>query len=113
MTRIFIATALFLALLPRPAGAWGRIGHRVVAQMAEVRLTPRAQVAVTDLLGPGVKLADVATWADEQREIRGSAPWHSVNVPLSEARYESRFCSPQGCVVSKIEEFIKRQKQKH
>jgi len=88
-----------------PAWGWGRIGHRVVARFAEERLTSQARIAVGNLLGPGVRLADVANWADEQRELFGSAPWHSVDVPISESRYDPRYCSPRGCVVSKIEEF--------
>ena len=47
--------------------------------------------------------AEVAGWADEQREIPGSGPWHYVNVPIAELRYDPRFCPPGGCVVSKIE----------
>ena len=101
--RFFANAVLLLPLFPVSAGAWGRIGHRVAAKIAEERLTPRARAAVDGLLGPGVKIADVATWADEQQEIRGSAQWHSVNVPLGESRYNSRYCLPRGCVVGKIE----------
>jgi nuclease S1 len=105
MNRHIIVVVLFLTL-PAPQGwAWGRIGHHVAAEMADQRLSPRARAAVADLLGHGVRLYDVATWADEQKEIAGSALWHSVNVPIRESRYDSRYCSPRGCVVSKIDEF--------
>ena len=73
--------------------------------MAEDRLTPQARAAVGSLLGPKVRLRDVANWADEQQEIRGSALWHHVNVPITESRYDPRYCPRRGCVVSKIEEF--------
>jgi hypothetical protein len=99
-----LMAALVMASMPQ-AFAWGRIGHRVIARFAEERLTPEARIAVGNLLGPGVRLADVANWADEQRESFGSAPWHSVDVPIGESRYDPRYCSPRGCVVSKIEEF--------
>jgi len=105
--REIIIIFLFIAALPSHAMSWGWIGHRAAAKIAEDHLTPRARAAVADLLGPGVRLADVATWADEQQEIPQSAPWHSVNVPLNESRYASRFCSPRGCVVSKIGEFAR------
>jgi hypothetical protein len=63
-------------------------------------------MAVDDLLEPGESLADAATWADEHsRDIPGSAAWHFVNVPISARQYNSKDCSPQGCVVSKIGEF--------
>jgi len=97
---------VLLAMIPaRPVFAWGWIGHRVAAKMAEERLNTRARAGVGDLLGPGVKLADVSTWADEQQEVPQSGLWHSVNVPLEEFRYDPRYCPPRGCVVSKIGEF--------
>ncbi len=107
MRKAWIVCILLLAVPPGKMFAWGRIGHRVAARMAEARLTPQASAAVGSLLGRGVKLVDVATWADEQKEIRESAMWHSVNVPIRDLRYDSRYCSPRGCVVSKIEEFTK------
>jgi len=99
-------TALVVLVLARPALAWGRLGHRASAMLAESRLTPRARSIIRDLLEPGESLADASTWADENsREIRGSGAWHFVNVPVSSPRYDSRDCRPQGCVVSKIAEF--------
>jgi len=105
-TRLSIALLLIL-LFPGHTWAWGRIGHRVAARMAEERLTARAKAEIEALLGSGVRLSDVATWADEQQEIAGTGLWHFVNVPITEDRYDSRYCSPRGCVVSKIEEFLK------
>ena len=73
--------------------------------MAEDRLTPAALAAVHNLLGPGVSLAQISNWADEQPNPSGSASWHYVNVPISESRYDVRYCPSSGCVVSKIEDF--------
>ncbi|HZW33586.1 MAG TPA: S1/P1 nuclease [Isosphaeraceae bacterium] len=102
---IGILVALVVGLA-RPARAWGRLGHRSSARLAESRLSPRARAIVADLLEPGETLADAATWADENsREIPGSAAWHFVNVPISAPRYTAKDCPPQGCVVSKIAEF--------
>jgi hypothetical protein len=75
--------------------------------MAERRLTPAALAAIRDLMGPGAKLADIASWADLQQEVQESSQWHYVDVPLSSDRYEPRFCQPGGCVVSKIKDFRK------
>jgi len=99
---VAIAVILFAPLSLWP---WGRTGHRVSAMVAESRLTPVAAAAVRSLLEPGESLADASTWADEQREEPRSGPWHYVNVPISEARYDPKFCSPDGCVVSKVEDF--------
>ena len=102
-----LASSALIALLLSPTTllAWGRIGHHVAAMLAESRLSPAALAAVHSLLEPGQSLADIATWADEQREVPGSGPWHYVNVPLSEPRYDPKFCQPGGCVVSKVEDF--------
>jgi hypothetical protein len=90
----------------RPAWAWGRLGHRASAKLAESRLSREARAVIRDLLEPGESLADASTWADENsREISGSAAWHYVNVHISSLHYTSRDCRPQGCVVSKIAEF--------
>jgi nuclease S1 len=58
------------------------------------------------LLEPGESLADASTWADEVRgRMRETAPWHYVDVPLDEPKYDSRFSGEKiGCVVDKINE---------
>jgi len=98
------AILLLALLLPVSGWAWGRIGHRVAARMAEQRLTPAAQAGVRALLGSKTSLADASTWADEQQEVPDSGHWHYVNVPIAENRYHPRYCAAGGCVVSKIEE---------
>jgi hypothetical protein len=101
-----ISALIVTALLVSPSvWAWGRIGHNVASIMAEERLSPHALAAIHELLGPGVSLADISTWADEQRDNPGSGPWHYVNVPITDSRYDSKYCQSGGCVVSKIEDF--------
>ncbi len=104
-SRIVISIAFIsFSLVPSQVWSWDRIGHRVTARMAEARLSPRARTAVHDLLGPGVSLADVSMWADEQGTPR-SAPWHYVNIPISKPRYDPKYCQWGGCVVSKVHDF--------
>jgi nuclease S1 len=91
-------------LVPHSLCAWGRLGHRTAARIAETRLTPRALAAVNALLGPGVRLADVSTWVEEQEDPK-SASWHYVRVPISESAYNPKYCPQRGCVVSKVGEF--------
>ena len=65
-----------------PCWAWGRVGQRVVARLAERHLTDGAKAEIKALLEPGESLADASTWADEVREkMRHTAPWHYVDVP--------------------------------
>jgi hypothetical protein len=98
-----LTTLLILLLGASPAAAWGRFGHRAAARLAASRLSPEAKKAVADLLEPGEGLADVSTWADEVRRDRPlTAPWHYVNVPITESKFDPKFCAEAGCVVSKI-----------
>ncbi len=94
-----------------PARAWGPLGHRVIARLAEKHLTQKAKSAVGALLEPGESIADASLWADDnQDQFPKTAPWHYVDVPLDEPRYDSRFSGDdpkKGCVVDKINEFRK------
>ncbi len=98
---------LVLGLLGEPAAAppaWYDFGHRVVARLAEARLTPIARAAVTDLLG-GQSLADAGGWADQ---VKGSRPetagLHFVNIPLDADRYVPAVHCPGGhCLLAAIE----------
>jgi nuclease S1 len=103
------ATLLAILGAATPAWAWGRIGHRVIARLAEKQLTPQAKAAIVKLLAPGESLADASLWADEhRRELPKTAPWHYVDVPLDEPRYHSIFAGDtpeRGYVVDKIHDF--------
>jgi hypothetical protein len=98
---------LMVSAVPGPAFAWGPQAHRVIARVAEERLTPAARAAVRDLLHEGDTLADIANWADNEGHdaVPGSAPWHYVNVPITASRYSARYCARGGCVVDQIKHF--------
>lgn len=97
-------------VMSAPAHAWGKLGHRLVAQIAERDLTPAARAEVARLLAgePDPTLSGVATWADELRERdpdlgRRSAPWHYVNIGESNCRYSApRDCPGGNCVVEAV-----------
>jgi hypothetical protein len=75
---VLLATLLLLQCAA-PAWAWGRLGHRVIAKLAERHLTDRAKAEIKALLEPGDSLADCSTWADEhRRELPKTAPWHDL-----------------------------------
>ena len=98
--------AAALALAASAAGAWGADGHRLVAEAAEVRLTPAARAELNKLLAlePGATLSSVANWADETRSL-GTAQWHYLNfVRGGDCRYDpARQCLEGRCVVGAIE----------
>jgi hypothetical protein len=104
---LFLASAVIVQSAA-PAWAWGRLGHRVIAKLAERHLTDRAKAEIRALLEPGESLADCSTWADENGlRIRGSGAWHHANVPLNEPRYYDKFVGTgpgHGQIVPKISE---------
>jgi nuclease S1 len=106
-SRSALAVALLLVLHPSwtaadSGGRWFMFGHRIVARIAEARLTPRATAAVREILG-GQSLADVSSWADLVREARPHTKWwHFVNIPLHAAAYDSARDCPRGCIISAI-----------
>jgi hypothetical protein len=93
-------------LATTPVRAWGNKGHRLIARVAESHLSDKARAAVNKILDQDEDMADASTYADDHKqEIKGSAPWHYVNVPISADKYDDKFCAANGCVVSKIKEF--------
>lgn len=109
---LFLAAALAPALLSlsAPAHAWGAQGHRLVAEVAEPRLTPAARAEVDRLLAlePGATLASIAPWADQLRAKdpglgRRSAPWHYINMAEDDCRYEpAKHCSGGNCIIEAL-----------
>lgn len=111
MARPFVVLCILLLLAaPSPASAWGPLGHRLVARLAEYQLTPVARAEALRLLAleQHGSLADVANWADELRENdpdlgRRSAPWHYVNIGEHDCAYDAaRDCPDGDCIVEAI-----------
>lgn len=131
MTKSVFARALFtcgLALCVSPAWAWGPAGHRIVAMIAEARLTPAVRARVSQLLLNGqYTMADVSSCPDALRAAeRGnfrtdeqycvtiagavpadSGPWHYIDIPLPAPATHSleAYCPNHACVVDKIKSF--------
>jgi len=106
MGRWLVGTAaLGLGLGPTLAWAWGSEGHRIVAAVAEARLSLAARQGVAELLmlEPGATLESISTWADEVKSP-STARWHYVNIARDAAcSYDaSRDCSNGQCVVEAI-----------
>ncbi|KLJ00973.1 S1/P1 nuclease [Luteimonas sp. FCS-9] len=107
---VLLFCLLALAAASPSAFAWGKLGHRLVAQLAERDLTPQARAQVDALLAgePEPTLGGIASWADELRERdpdlgRRSAKWHYVNIGESGCRYDpARDCPGGDCVVEAI-----------
>jgi len=82
--RLFLLAAA-AALIPAPALAWGKTGHRVIAAIAETELSGLARAHIEQILGPGESLDEAANWPDEMRSAPGkywqktTVPWHYVD----------------------------------
>jgi hypothetical protein len=106
MSRWLVGTAaLGLSLGPASASALGSEGHRIVAAVAEARLSPAARKGVAELLvlEPGATLESISTWADEVKSP-STARWHYVNIARDAVcSYDaSRDCPKGQCVVAAI-----------
>ncbi|MDC8013658.1 S1/P1 nuclease [Tahibacter soli] len=106
----FAAAACALAA---PALAWGPLGHRTVAGLADRQLSDAARAEVQALLKPDNErtLVDVATWADDLRDTdpglyRQTSRQHYVNFRDDQCRYDaSRDCRGGECVVGALEKY--------
>lgn len=87
--------------------AWGDRGHSIVAELAERRLEPVVRQKIEALLGPGISMASIASWADAVRLLRPeTSNWHFVDIPVGATAYvPAEHCkpSPKGdCVVAAL-----------
>jgi hypothetical protein len=106
-----VLIALACVLMPAPAHAWGPLGHRLVARLADTGLTPDTRRQIERLLAdePEPSLAGIANWADTLREQdpdlgRRSAAWHYLNFDDGHCRYDASVqCRNGDCVVDAIQ----------
>jgi hypothetical protein len=97
---------LTLLLVPMLGFGWGKTGHRVVGQIAQNHLSPKAARAVHELLGAD-SLAEVSNWADEVRSdpaFKKYDPWHYVNVPDGQT-YDAMEKNPAGDIIVALKRF--------
>ena len=70
---------LLLAAASAPTAlAWGTVGHATVGAIGDHYLTPEAKTWVSGILGKGVTMESIASWADNFRYTaagRFSAPF--------------------------------------
>lgn len=113
--RAWIALAALVAMLacPQPALAWGPLGHRIVARLAEAKLTPAALAGARKLLmlEHAQYLSQVANRADDLRDtdpalFGRTKRLHFVNFHSRNCIYDPpRDCRNGECVVAAIEKY--------
>lgn len=80
MKKLIFAAILFY--IPVQTMAWGQLGHRVVAQIADSYLTPKARIEVEKILG-NESMAMAANWGDfikSDPSYKYLSSWHYVDL---------------------------------
>lgn len=110
MARIpVIAPCLILLMATSPAAAWGPVGHRVSAELAERNIDGRTRAHIVQILG-GEGLAEAATAPDDERSNpdpfwqRTASPFHYVTLAPGEAAGHIAH-PPEGDAVTALEQF--------
>jgi len=120
MKRTLFLFIFLISLACTEMYAWGRLAHRVIAEIAEQNLTDEAQRKVTKLLD-NYPMAYWAFWADEIRSDTTdrwdqALTWHFINIPsnLERADFEQAvFNFHQANVFSVIEKLTAVLKDKN
>lgn len=73
------------AIMASPAMAWGPIGHRITAKIAQDNVSGRTRAEIERILAHE-ELPEAATWPDEERSNpdpfwKEAGPWHYITLP--------------------------------
>lgn len=86
--------------------AWGPDGHRIVGEIAQKRLLPKAKQKLRREFNIE-SLANIANWADRVKKERSQRSWHYTNIEAGKRTYRANRDCPRGeCVTEKIREFM-------
>lgn len=113
---VFLATAcVVLIVWSAVASAFGPEGHRIVAEIAQTRLTPNAQAQIQILLANDLdkdgnpsgraSIAEIASWADEIKDTpvgTQEKPWHFDDIPMCGVADHNTYCADGTCASSQI-----------
>src|SRR4029077_3440387 len=72
----------YFSLLPFFSFGWGVLGHRIVGQIAESYLTPKARIGIQKILGHET-IAMVSNWADfikSDSAYSYLSSWHYIDM---------------------------------
>jgi len=108
--------AALLAVVPA-ASAWGPLGHRVVAELAQRHLSPAAGVELERLLAAdhATRLADVANWPDQIQDDPAQATLWRQTRKLHYVNFRGgpgcdyvppRDCRDGACIVAGLARYV-------
>ncbi|MEL1249958.1 S1/P1 nuclease [Aurantiacibacter gilvus] len=104
-----IALATSALCLATPSQAWGPIGHRVTAEIAEHNISGRTRAEIAEILGQE-GLPEASTWPDEERSNpdlfwqETASPFHYVTLPHGVAAEDLQH-PPEGDAATALEQF--------
>lgn len=107
----FLTLAIIILSSYSPAHGWAKTGHRVVAEIGENHLSPKAASEISILLG-SADLAEIANFPDYSLSSpdpfwRGeSAPWHYVTVD-DDKTYREMGPPEEGDAITALEKYSK------
>lgn len=111
MERPIVLALVVVLTVPSTSFAWGRVGHQVIANVAQQRLSPAARKGVASLL-KGATLASVSNEADDYRNNHPETErWHWVDIPITTIRYDAtRDCQnvpgEGDCILAEIDRLV-------
>lgn len=88
--RVLLPVIALTLAMPVPAHAWGQLGHRIIGELADERISGKTRAQIALILGEE-DLAEASTWPDEQRSNpapfwqKEADPFHYVTVPQGKA----------------------------
>ncbi len=100
-----IAISIFVTLLTAfedRSFAWGPMGHSIIGEIAQSKLSLVATQAIREKLH-SPSLRNIANWADHVKKKRKQKPWHYTNIPEGILDYKRhRDCPTRDCVTEVI-----------
>lgn len=113
--------AAFLAFLPTPAAAWWDYGHKTIARIAMMEVSPRTRAQIQQLLRKAPMLAtpncatatveDISVWPDCVRSMGDrfsyTSTWHYQNVNICRPFDLDGPCANGNCVSAQIERAVR------
>ena len=115
ITRALVLTAAWLLLSSTLAGAWGLDGHRVIGEIAWLKLDAETKDRVREFLPQGRyhTLSEASVWADRHARGRKQYEWveplHYIDVDPNAAHVvvDSINCPKGNCVTEAIGRFAR------
>jgi hypothetical protein len=113
MIKRTIAIALLTLAINTTLNAWGKIGHRIVGEIAEAHLTKKAKKNLKLVLG-SESLAESGIFMDFIRansKYNHTAPWHYCTIPDGQT-YEQAGTPEEGDAIVTIQRLMEELKTK-